>query len=286
MKYLLLSLSLGIGSAIIAQTTNDSKVDFYFGVGFMGSPSQQLTIPEYRTVLPESPILNKDLSHLNQSKFTYFNSSPLFHINYGFRLSQNEKTEVRLRVGISYRNYTSDNSAFYFQNSSSFDTLTSSQTGEETYVDSSYSESLFIDYYGEQIGLDVSYLVALNPNGRWSFYTGIGVEAGMSFNNRLDMSHSSYWNTSINEQFYIPFSNDFNQNFRDFETYKQDNTFYGRVYAPIGLDFRLSKKHEFWKRVHLFTELRPMLEFKNNALKEVQFNPGFGWSTLGLRVQF
>jgi hypothetical protein len=129
--------------------------------------------------------------------------------------------------------------------------------------------------------------VAINPNGRWSFYTGIGVEAGIGFNNRLSIYHGGQSSTAPAEQeYYLPYSNDYTTNFRESESVKQENTYYGRLYAPIGLDFRLSKKHEFWSRVHLFTELRPMVEVKSNALSDVEFNPGFGWSTLGLRIQF
>ena len=136
------------------------------------------------------------------------------------------------------------------------------------------------------MGVDIAYLFYTNPNGRWSFYTGFGAEFGIGFKNQLNIAHSSYSVTTNHTGYYFPYSNDFENNFYDEELYKQSNTFYGRLYAPIGLDFRISKKHEFWKRLHLYTELKPLVEIKSNELNNVQFNPGFGWSTIGLRFEF
>lgn len=286
MKNTILTIALCLGLVTSAQQEDFGNVDFSFSGGFMGNTSQGLTLEEYRSFHPNSPILNKDLSNLSNSNDTYYNTSPLFNLNYGFRLKKNTNLERKIRIGISYRNYSSDNNGYYYSDSNPYDTLTSSQSGEEFYIDSSYTESLFFESYGQQLGLDFAYLFYTNPNGRWSFYTGFGAELGIGFNNKLNIVQTSYSGTSYNSNYYAPYINDYETNFYEEETYNQNNTYYGRLYAPIGLDFRISKKHEFWKRMHLYTEFKPMVEIKSNELKDVQFNPGFGWSTFGLRFEF
>jgi hypothetical protein len=157
MKFKVLAFAL-LGSAILfAQQDNVGKVDFSFGVGFMGISSQDFSMEEYRSLAPNSAILGQDLSYLNTINSSYFNTSPLILINYGFRLKQNDRTETRLRVGVNYSNYNGNNTAYYFEDRNPYDTLRSTQTGQETYIDSVYSESLFIDFHGERLGLDISY---------------------------------------------------------------------------------------------------------------------------------
>ncbi|HPS71758.1 MAG TPA: hypothetical protein PLM70_05865 [Bacteroidales bacterium] len=41
------------------------------------------------------------------------------------------------------------------------------------------------------------------------------------------------------------------------EMINNNNNFGFSAYIPLGVDFRIGKKRDFWKRIHLFYELRP-----------------------------
>jgi hypothetical protein len=47
------------------------------------------------------------------------------------------------------------------------------------------------------------------------------------------------------------------------ELYSLKTVIGGSVYLPAGVDFRIGKRREFWKPVHLFYEIRPQVLYTN-----------------------
>ncbi|MGB0807307.1 MAG: hypothetical protein ACPGRC_11500 [Salibacteraceae bacterium] len=57
------------------------------------------------------------------------------------------------------------------------------------------------------------------------------------------------------------------------------------AYIPLGLDFRIANKSEFWQRVHLFYEMRPSLEMI--SIPELSTYTTVAWQHgFGIKVQW
>ena len=276
-------------SAIVqAQSTYQSKLDFSFASGFQSSSPKQLSLEEYRSLLPQSELLKQDFLNNGNNyyyDYYYFTAAPLLNFLWSYQIAVNPSFEQRLRIGVTYSGSTSVQSSFTNQTNTPYDTLTSSQTGGQTYVDSVYSEYLNVDYSQDQIGLDISYLLKSNPNARWGFYTGIGAVLGVSVNSEAYLWQNSYsYYTNSTGEFY-PYNEDYYDNGKS-ETYSLGSTFFGQIYLPIGVDFRLSKKNEFWKRMHLYTEMRPNMQIVTVEGLDTSVLLSYGWAAFGVRFEF
>jgi hypothetical protein len=103
---------------------------------------------------------------------------------------------------------------------------------------------------------------------------------GYAFNNKTSVHYEEFISEpSLNGYSSNPIStyaNEFYRN-RNFATFS--------AYVPLGIDFRIGKKREFWNRLHLFGEFRPSLNYaKIPELRRV-LNPGITQS-FGLKVTF
>ena len=64
------------------------------------------------------------------------------------------------------------------------------------------------------------------------------------------------------------------------EVFINENISAFSVYLPMGIDFRMGRKKEFWKRLHLFYEIRPGIDFikipELGNFSNGSFQNGFG----------
>lgn len=124
------------------------------------------------------------------------------------------------------------------------DTFTSSQTGQQFFVDSTRNENYYISNVYNQLALDLSATFSTNKSNKFSFYAGVGALVGFTYANYLDVMHS----TGIND-YYGDHSSNNHQNYNRFwsrstenEKMKLDNA--GStvaVFIPLGVEYRLSK---------------------------------------------
>jgi hypothetical protein len=162
------------------------------------------------------------------------------------------------------------------------DTLTSSQTGEQIFVDSFSTHSYNANYSQEQLRLDASLLFRYHADKRWSFYGGIGANFGLSYNAQTNV-----------HQYVSPYGGGYGYGlFNDMvyngthtqETFENKGGFGFGVYAPLGVDFQVGKKRDFWMPIHLFMELRPGFNVNQIAGLGTSFTAG-NFSNVGLRFQ-
>lgn len=207
---------------------------------------QQLTLTEMNPFAPNSSILAKDYSGFNSSayKTIYSNQSFSALIGIGFK----EQPNYLIRVGVNYSSKTNFIGSAGRMDSYAYDTLTSSQTGEQFYLDSVVYKSVDFNQSVEQFSLDASFLFRTNPEKRWSLQGGIGFMLGTSLNS---ITHLSYyqWTSTPNEMF----TNQKNE----YEQFRNKNYLTTSLFLPLGIDFRIGNKREFWKLIHLFYEARP-----------------------------
>jgi hypothetical protein len=155
------------------------------------------------------------------------------------------------------------------------DTLISSQTGQMYYVDSTISNYYNGNYSNDQLRLDAAYIFEANAGKRWAFHAGLGISIGMSYRSTTTLRAEEYI------QPYSGYEGTSTQNIES-ESYGNFMVMGGSAYIPLGINFKLGNKREFWKPFVIYNEFRPTIQLNSIPNNTVKFNVGFG-STLGLR---
>ncbi len=278
---------LVLGALVIAGTSVNAQIkitELYLQTGTFFNQSRG-SLADFQTLAPQSSILQQDLSlYQNYPMFNFNLPGQAQTLSAGLQLAKHPK--ATLRVGLTHINQGSALSyGGSYTESFTVDTLTSSQTGEQFFVDSFSTHSYNARYSQEQLRLDASLIFRLNGEKRWSLYGGIGANIGISYNGQTTIHHSVSPNGD--GQFYglfndyIMYSNGAHQQ----ETFENKSGIGVGIYAPLGIDFQVGKKRDFWKPFHLYLEMRPGLNITQIAGLGTTFSAG-GFSNFGLRVKF
>jgi hypothetical protein len=239
---------------------------------------------DFRKLAPGSVLINTNLNDFRYS-FDDGYSEGAFTLLEGFQIRNKEGSAYRkapmLRVGINYFNATLMSESYSRQFRQRVDTLTSNQTGAEYYVDSVANHYLGMDYSSEHVRLDVSLLFHSNPAGRWSFFAGAGINAGISINAQTNIYYSEYGQVErdMNRNYYNT------NNLSKSESFINKSGFSGSFYIPLGVDFRIASKNDFFSKTHLFYEMRPSLNMYVIPELGSYFNTGNGHN-LGFRYSW
>ena len=259
--------------------------------GFM---SQNTTIAgsltDFQKLNPQSAILMENMEGFTSQGYSYYYGYP-YAMNYGSNLNaggtfgaslglsfkEKPKSVTQLRIGVAVSG-TSFNNFVSKTDRVPYDTLTSSQTGQTVYYDSVTYRSYSMQYNARQLKLDVSLLYRMYPSARWSLYGGIGLQGGASLTAYSDITYSEY---SVIEGKTSDYN--YQDNVNRTERIINKNIQEVVAYLPVGVDFRLGKRKEFLKQIHLFTELRPFVSVLN--IPELGTFSGTGFQNImGLRV--
>jgi len=255
-------LSFGQQTSSVIKRIN--LFDYSLQAGIYGGSSTNSTQADFNILAPNSVLLNSNLFPNSVSFSPYYyqrNPNSLFSATLGFQFSDKQKTKynknIELRVGITYSHNSILSGGYYDTERKTFDTLTSSQTGVYSYLDSVVTKSLEMNYSSEQLRLDGSLIFRTNPDARWSFYSGIGITAGFSFNAKTTIVYNTQYQIEQrmpnNHSTHLNVSGDNSQ----YEVFSNQNNFAFSAYIPLGINLRLGKNTEFWKKVNLFYEIRP-----------------------------
>lgn len=185
MKKLLLSL------ALLSWGNSQAQLSFegvYLQSGaFFGAAKGSLA--DFQTLAPQSVLLQQDLSA--------YQSSPFFNLSFpgqsqslsvGLKLGKMPNATLRLGLMHTNQNNALSTGGGYTE-SFRIDTLTSSQSGTQYFVDSFSTHSYNANYSQEQLRLDASLIFRYNADKRWSFYGGIGANFGLSYNCITQVQH-------------------------------------------------------------------------------------------------
>ncbi len=263
------------------QTTSFSLMPF----GSIGTGSIS-TIDDFRKLAPNSSLLPDELSGFNSSNYHVSSGSVGTAVLLSFKFRDKSGADYRpnpiLRVGVSYNYNSSMNNSAYKEERFAYDTLVSVKTGERTAVDSISNTEYYMDYTSQFVRLDASVIYRTNPKARWNFYAGFGATFGASISSQTNINY--YQSHSIgpnDDQSTLYISNDsYHEGEYESETIKNKTSLAYSAYIPMGLDFRMANKNEFWQRVHLFYEMRPSLDMVSipelNTHTTVAWQHGFG----------
>jgi len=244
-------------------------------------------LSDFQKLLPNSTILKQSFDGYQVSAGgTAFN--PSFTINLGINKYNAEKDSYKFgpeyRIGFSYNSANIMNANYYKEEKKRIDTLTSSQTGYTVYADSVTRKNCSMSIFSQQIKLDASLIFRMNPEARWSLYGGIGFNLGTSLNAYATVNYYEYSTVKIADEVNYSYSGLQKSNVNEYIQLK--NHIVGSVYFPLGFDYRLANKSEFFKRIHLFGEFRPFINQTEVAELEYSIvNVGIT-AGLGLRVNF
>ena len=237
--------------------------DFYIQTGFFSERNTNGTLADFKTLAPQSVLLNNNMTDFSQSGVFGKRGNTMLSVMLGLQFSDKQKTIYKanplLRLGISYFSGTTLTGGSYKEDRKPYDTLTSTQTGQTIYIDSVTTKNYSMNYSSAQLRFDGSLIFRTNPEARWSIFTGIGITAGLSINANTDIYYSNYGRTETryaNGSTSSSYNYSGNNNSKT-EKFRNKTNFGASTYIPMGIDFRIGKKREFWKRTHLFYELRP-----------------------------
>ena len=280
MKKLTLITAFMISGLAFSQNLKISEIHISNGSGSIGS--QNGTLTDFAKLAPNSAILGMDLSQLKPYDYAYFNGFGMNSISNSTSLQLGlqcaKMPKITFRVGLTHSSNNGILSAHgSFYESAPYDTLTSSQTGQQTFIDSSHTKSYDMNYSNQQIRLDGAMIFRMFPEKRWSLHTGLGASIGMSYSAKTSLR---YWESSSINSNNQGYYNETGLN----ETFKNKNSLGASLYIPFGIDFGIGKKREFWMPFHLYAETRPSLNINSINGIGAQFSPGMS-SALGLRVK-
>lgn len=256
--------------------------------GFITKGNSFGTLADFKKLAPESDLLENNMDGFSQSDENSGSTNGMFSAAIGMQFGNKEKADYRanpiLRLGVSY--YWGENliGDLNKEIQKPYDTLISTLTGRTYYVDSIISEMYDMRYLSEQLRFDGSLIFRSNPKARVSLYTGIGLSAGFSINTRTEINYSQSGGTETVDPYYHSSSSMYMlMDFYKTEKFKNESNFNASAYIPMGVDFRLGRKNEFWKLMHLFYEMRPGINLL--SIPELDTNTSGGIQIgFGLRV--
>jgi hypothetical protein len=242
--------------SLFAQKNNDSIShkktfnDISIQVNSFQYKKLNFTEKHYSSLASQTDMLkNKNLNGYSKSlqDYTYGQGgySFLLGLNILQKTNWRNKTNPILRIGGSYGVLRS--ALMYYRK----------EDIKSNYVD---FESYQILYFTKQTQIEGTILLRTNPQKRIYAYTGLGLNAGVSFANRTLVNYSR--GTESNYYNYISFDLDTSM----YENHKNKTNYSYYVNIPVGVDFRLGNKKHFWKLMHF--QIEPRLVYYSIKIPE------------------
>lgn len=283
-----LNLGLAILGVVIFSSSNAQEntprvriSEFHLQTGFQYYPNGTTSLEDFQKLAPNSILLKEDLS--SYSSFGYYNGTGNFS-SVQLGLTSKSRPNALLRVGITNMLGVSGlQNGFTKQDYFPYDTLTSSLTGEQTFIDSGSYQSYFMNHSSRQIRLDAALIFRTDAAARWSLFAGIGASLGLNYNATTYISYST--NNFINNQNSNYYSYNSSNGSEKTESFTTKNYLTTTAFIPMGVDFRIGKKQAFWKRLHLYYEIKPSISM--TQIPELRTITTINMTqALGLKVTF
>jgi len=239
--------------------------DAHVQLGFILQPNAPSSLTDFKKLAPNSTLLNENFSNFNQRNSMGTDGNSVFSVMLGLNFLDKEKqtykSNMQLRLGFNFLGNQGLLNSYYSETRKPYDTLISQQTGQYITLDSITYQFYGMNYNSKQLRLDGSLIFKTNTEARWGLYGGVGVTFGASINANTNITYSKY--TIAEKQFGTtpPNYNNSNDGIAKSEVYMQKNNMGASVYLPLGVDFRIGKKKEFWKHTHLHYEFRPGINY-------------------------
>ncbi len=256
----------------IAQDTASSRLsDAYLLTGHLAEQNIGMPFDEWRSIFPESKILNVDPSAFNDEDIHRGSYGPyffpdrerLFHVGASIHLGapSTRKGSLlhKLRSGATYFGRSHIARSRSVSERAAYDTLTSSVTGDQFVIDTAHTLTYSASAGYSRIGIDLLYLIERPTPGNWNFQFGAGITAGALLGEKgyVTLTESRTLAGLPYESSY-PDTVEYGRRIAE-ESFDVENEFLFGVQALLGVSYRLSKAHAFWSAVMIHGEVRPAL---------------------------
>ena len=293
MRLLTLALSGGLCVPSGAQYEPDTLKPLPLVTDVFVMPGGQLEsmyaigLDQWRELAPNSDLLSQDLSGYRGDFRGRGDRTQAMGLtmSIGLRLggpSRTKRSGSYLRAGFTYQSHQGNDLDLRMETRTPYDTLTSAQTGQVTYMDSLTTRRYHMSHGYEQVGLDASLIFLKEYPRRWSLYGGAGIQLGLSMAGRVRIDHTV--EGLIDPSLVSGQSSNPNKDQeRETEEFTTQSDLCMALYVPLGVSYRLGRKSLFWRAMNLTYELRPTLAFGGVPELSAGARAGLG-SYFGLRV--
>ncbi len=233
----------------------------------------------------ESNLLNNvDLSNYKKYSSSNGATSNLFSILLGTEIKFKNKMKMNLRGGFTALNKSDMSVSYIKEDVYRIDTFTSSQTGQQIFIDSTRTDEYHFSTVSNQLAFDLSATFSTNKLNKFSFYAGFGTFFGFTYANYLDVMHSNrITNNGFSDPIRYQNNNQSWMSTAENEKLKLDNVgSTAAIYIPLGIEYRVSKKVNVLKNFSIYTELRPSLVVSKNSFSETNIS-SYWMNIVGLR---
>ncbi len=241
-----------------------------------------------------APYSENDKSNLNANFSLPTFISDYNYIGYDFNYIEKYQTGIlagftvgdkhKIRIGISGSNNNMGWRGYKNQNKSyRYDTLISSRTGQEIYVDSLHSKTLSYNHKAQSINFHADYLRTINPRNKLSAYLGAGINLGGSISNKLIANYYEYGYVTpiLNNSPSFGFPNNQSKNESQIQTLSALTNF--NLRTLIGINYRFSNRTPVLRNTNIFAEGNLGVDYINT--KESNSKMGFSRGlNVGIRV--
>jgi hypothetical protein len=227
--------------------------------GGLNAQAYANTLGDWRSLAPLSTLAARDLS---DHRYVRSRPSPVFsfsgHVLLPLRPTARSSGGLFVAAGFSFFRH-SGSLALERVTRTRTDTLTSSQTGQATYVDSVTTSRYEFTHSYDQLALDGALLYCKEYPRHWSVYAGAGVLFGVSLQCRARLGRSLEHSVEPRLSPGPPNDRGGRSPFVEEEEFRTKDALFAAVHVPLGVCYRLGLKRPFWRAVNLCYELRPMV---------------------------
>ncbi|MFT7343729.1 MAG: hypothetical protein ACI9XP_000304 [Lentimonas sp.] len=292
MKKFSFVLSLCIISSTFSQSSDTIKKCNYkfqslsFTTGFYATTGVTAQINDLTKISNESTIAKEMFDLKDSLIFSGIgNQRTQSYFSFDLQFVQSNPKRFQSRISIGFDGVKMGLGELYGYKSEAgrYDTLTSSSSGEEYYIDTLNSLSYYYSGSAQMVGLRLGYQIEADYKARLHFFAGVNYVFRFSTQARASIGKSEYTYSSNGSFEQV---NNQSQNYRSISNdVAMGSPIMQSLSIPMGLDFRLSKSNSFFKNLHLQACFEPGLFAINNS----KFNNYFGNFALyqaGLVVDF
>jgi len=216
--------------------------------------------------------LKKHQNTIDENRFRSSDINSFFvnqvHLGCGFDVKNtNEQKFIskhELQIGVNY-NFGGRREFYFYEDIDESHTIET--LDETTTINKFESIGNYCHEDVKELELELAYLFMTNPNKKISFFSGLELGFGYAVDSYVVFSQHSFIEYEINpdselsEIFegvnFIGFGDDYYD-----ETINQKNSMFTRSAIPLGINFRLSKKHAFLDQFSLFAKAKFGAEYQ------------------------
>lgn len=289
MKNRLLSLAF-LSCTFLACSQENTKRFTLFDVGISAgiqiSPELEFTRDDWKKLLPDAPdpTLTDTGFIYDDHSSTSADRNNISAVNLQFKLNPAAGSKRRgvmlIGFNVTHSGWIDLSSGVHRRNGYVIDTLTSSQTGESSYIGLDTVEGYYANYYAGLVSAGTSFVLSTNTERLVSSYIGAQLQLGFSFARGAEYGYRKSVEPWSTNRCMHSIGGDSEESSVTSTTPKMVTRIGALI--PFGLTFRLGKKH---LASHLSITWENSVGIQRTKIPELRTFGNYSFST-GLRLNY